>query len=136
MYEKFGEDHKKAATLHNLGRVAQELREYLQAKKYYQRAINLTHNDIFLKASTYGQLGMLAEELLDWESAKSNYLEALKIFAQSEDAINLNLTISNLTNLYQKTQDNSLIKEAAVMLKMTEAEVKELFDQPTTNKKE
>ncbi|MEL7011109.1 MAG: hypothetical protein AAFY50_21010 [Cyanobacteria bacterium J06648_1] len=71
---------------------------------------------------------MLSAELAEFEEAKKYYLQALEIFVEFEDRQRLDLTIGNLANLYQQTQDESLITEIATMFEMTEAEVRELFD--------
>ncbi len=127
---EYGNLYSQARTYHQLGRVAEELRQYQQAKDYYQQALEIfiEYGDRYEQAGTYGQLGILAEELSEFEQAKSYYLQALGIFVEFEDQDYSDLTISNLASLYQKTQDNSLLKEVAAMLNITEAEVRELFE--------
>ena len=118
-----------ASIYHNLGIVAQKLREYPQAQDYYQQALNILieYGDRYSQGSTYGQMGMLAEEISEFAQAKSYYLQALKIFVEFEDQQPISLIIGKLAGLYQKTEDDSLLTEVAAMFKMTEAEIKDLF---------
>ncbi|MEQ8383256.1 MAG: CHAT domain-containing protein [Coleofasciculus sp. A1-SPW-01] len=76
-----------ASTYHNLGAVAQELREYEQAKRYYQQAldINIEFRDRYEQASTYHQLGRVAEELREYEQARLYYQQALDMFIEFRD---------------------------------------------------
>ncbi len=68
-------------TYHNLGRVAQELREWEQARSYYQQAIEIfiEYGDRFSQASTLHNLGAVAQELREWEQARSYYQQAIEI---------------------------------------------------------
>ena len=72
----------KAGMLHNLGRVAQEQRQWGQAEQYYQQAlaIYVEFNDRYSQASTYHQLGMVAQEQRQWEQAEQYYQQALAIY--------------------------------------------------------
>ena len=45
-----------------------------------------------------------------------------------EDQQSGSLTMSKIASLYQKAQDNSLLTEVAKMFDMSEAEVKESFE--------
>ena len=71
----------QAITLHQLGIVAQELREWEQARSYYQQAIEILieYGDRYEQASTLHQLGRVAQELREWEQARSYYQQALEI---------------------------------------------------------
>ncbi|MEM9274300.1 MAG: tetratricopeptide repeat protein, partial [Cyanobacteria bacterium P01_F01_bin.143] len=122
--------YEQAGTYHQLGNVAYQLRQYEQAKDYYQQALDIyiEYGDLYEQAHTYGQLGMLAEELSEFKQAKSYYLQALEIFVEFEDQQYRDLVIRKLASLYQKTQDNSLLTKVATMFEMTEAKVKELFE--------
>ncbi|MGD2182422.1 CHAT domain-containing protein [Lusitaniella coriacea LEGE 07167] len=77
----------QASTYHNLGRVAQELREWEDARGYYQQALSLfiEYNDRHSQASTYHQLGIVAEELREWEDARGYYQQALSLFIEYND---------------------------------------------------
>ncbi|WP_202807510.1 tetratricopeptide repeat protein [Leptolyngbya sp. PCC 6406] len=70
-----------ASTYHQLGYVAQEQRQYEQARSHYQQAldIKIEFNDRYSQASTYHQLGNVAEELREYEQARSHYQQALDI---------------------------------------------------------
>ena len=73
-----------ASTYHKLGIVAQEVREYEQARDYYLKAL-----DIFIEfgakyesASTYHQLGRVAQLVREYEQARDYYLKALDILIE------------------------------------------------------
>ncbi|NEO98918.1 MAG: tetratricopeptide repeat protein [Symploca sp. SIO2E9] len=75
-----------ATIYHQLGRVAQELRQLEQAQQYYQLAL-----DIFIEsearydcADTYHQLGNVAQELRQFEQAQQYYQQALDIKIEYE----------------------------------------------------
>jgi tetratricopeptide (TPR) repeat protein len=76
-----------AIIYHQLGMVAQGLREWEQAKAYYQKALDIwiEFSDRHSQASTYHQLGFLAEELREWEQAKAYYQKALDIKIEFSD---------------------------------------------------
>jgi tetratricopeptide (TPR) repeat protein len=61
--------------------VAEQLRDYEQAKAYYQQAldIKLEFGDRYECASTYHQLGIVAQQLREWEQARAYYQQSLDI---------------------------------------------------------
>jgi tetratricopeptide (TPR) repeat protein len=73
-----------ASVYHNLGRVAEESREWEQAKHSYQQAldIKIQLNDVYSQASTYYHLGIITEELKEFEQAKQYCQQALDIYVQ------------------------------------------------------
>ncbi|MGB0563739.1 MAG: tetratricopeptide repeat protein, partial [Spirulinaceae cyanobacterium] len=66
---------------HQLGNVAEALRDWEQARSHYQQALdlNIEFNDRYSQASTYHQLGRVAEVQRDWEQARSHYQQALDL---------------------------------------------------------
>ncbi len=126
---EYGDRYSQAITLHQLGMVAQELREFQQAQSYYQQALKLyiQYGDRSSQALTYEQMGLLAQELGDLQSAKTNLLQVLAIFAEFEDRHILEIIVRILASVYQQTQDEDLIAEAAGILNVTSTELKELF---------
>ena len=76
-----------AGTYHQLGMVAQALREYEQARSHYQQALDIyiEYNDRYSQASTYHQLGMVAQALREYEQAQSHYQQALDIYIEYND---------------------------------------------------
>ena len=78
-----GQDRNKitAGTYHNLGRVAQEQRQFAQAEQYYQQALQIfiEYNDRYEQASTCHQLGRVAQEQRQWPQAEQYYQQALQI---------------------------------------------------------
>ena len=76
-----------AITYHQSGRVQEELKQYEQARKYYQKALNIKTecDDSFYPAATYHQLGRAAQELREYEQAREYYLQALDFFIRNDD---------------------------------------------------
>ena len=72
---------------HQLGRAAQELREYKQARSYYQQAldIKIRCDNRYSQAGTYHQLGRVAQELREYKQARSHYQQALDIYIEYGD---------------------------------------------------
>ncbi|WP_425213888.1 CHAT domain-containing protein, partial [Tumidithrix helvetica] len=77
----------QASTYHQLGIVAQELRQWDEAKQNYLKAleINVEFGDRYSQSVTYIGLGSVAQALRQWEEAKANYLKALEIDVEFSD---------------------------------------------------
>ncbi|MFM6632716.1 MAG: CHAT domain-containing protein [Microcystis panniformis] len=106
-------------TYHNLGRVAQELREWEQARSYYQQAIEIKieYGDRYEQAGTLHQLGGVAEGVGELSQAKSYYLQALQIWAEFKDSYAIQTySLPCLVDLYQQTQDEEIFVAAADIL--------------------
>ena len=116
----------KATSYHQLGRVAEELREFEQARSDYQQALQIyvEFNDRYSQASTYYQLGKISEELEELEEAKTNYLQDLQITAEFNDQHGLGISLRNLARFYQKTQDEDFLAIAASTLGTTVDQLK------------
>ncbi|MGF1991392.1 MAG: CHAT domain-containing protein [Nostoc sp. ZfuVER08] len=116
-----------ASTYHQLGRVAEELRQYDQARDYYQQALEIfiEFGDRYSCARTYFQLGKVAEELGELEEAKANYLQDLVITTEFNDEHGLGISLRNLARFYQTTQDEDLLREVAKIFGTTVEELKE-----------
>jgi len=69
-----------AGTYHNLGYVAQELREFAEARRNYRQAldIKIEFGDRYSQADTYHQLGYVAQELREFAEARRNYQKLWK----------------------------------------------------------
>jgi tetratricopeptide (TPR) repeat protein len=115
---EFGDRYSQASTYHQLGIVAQELREYAEARQNYQQAIAIfiEFGDRYFQALTYGQLGLLAEAENNLTEAGQNLLQALEIFAQFQDRHSVGMVLSNLSRIYQTTQDASLLESISQVL--------------------
>lgn len=76
-----------ASTYHNLGIVAQQLREFEKARRNYQLAleINIEFGDRYNQASTYHNLGLLALAQEDFPEARANLQKALEIYVEFKD---------------------------------------------------
>ncbi|MBD2443982.1 tetratricopeptide repeat protein [Dolichospermum sp. FACHB-1091] len=77
----------KANTYHQLGYVAQKMREYAQARDYYQQALSIfiEFGARYEQASTYHQLGYVAQEMQEYAQARDFYQLALSIFIEFGD---------------------------------------------------
>ncbi|MEA5580283.1 tetratricopeptide repeat protein [Nodularia harveyana UHCC-0300] len=103
----------QAGTYQNLGRVAQELREYEEAQRNYQQALNIfiEYKDRFSQASTYQQLGRVAQELREYEEARRNYQQALKIYIEDRDRFSQAGIYNQLGIVAQELRDFETAKE-------------------------
>ncbi|MFN6221803.1 MAG: tetratricopeptide repeat protein [Dolichospermum sp.] len=98
---EFGDRYSQARTYHNLGRVAEEMREYAQALDFYQQAlaIKIEFGDRFSQALTYHNLGTLAEAQEDYTEARTNLQKALEIFIEYKDEYRANIAREILERL-------------------------------------
>ncbi|MEO0394351.1 MAG: tetratricopeptide repeat protein, partial [Cyanobacteria bacterium P01_A01_bin.137] len=104
------ENQKKsnmASTYHQLGRVAQELREYEQARSHYQQAldIKIEYNDRYSQASTYGQLAHLNLSQREYLQARQNFQNALEIHVEYGDRYTQALDHHNLGIVSQELRE-------------------------------
>jgi tetratricopeptide (TPR) repeat protein len=76
-----------ASNYHQLGIVAQELREWDDARHNYHQAlaIKVEFGDRYSQAGTYHNLGVVAQELREWDNARHNCLQALAIKVEFSD---------------------------------------------------
>jgi tetratricopeptide (TPR) repeat protein len=97
----------QASTYHQLGSVAQELREFEQARKDYQQAlqINIEFGDRYNQASTYHQLGMVAQELREYDQARKDYQQALEIKIEFGDRYSQARTYHQLGRVAQELRE-------------------------------
>jgi tetratricopeptide (TPR) repeat protein len=70
-----------AFNYHQLGAVAQALREYEQARSHFQQALDIyiEFGDRYSQASTYHHLGIVVQKLREYEQARSHFQQALDI---------------------------------------------------------
>jgi tetratricopeptide (TPR) repeat protein len=121
----------QASTLHNLGRVAQELREWEQARSYYRQAleIKIEYGARYEQASTLHCLGIVAQEVGELSQAKSYYLQALQILAEFNDNYTIQtFSLPRLVALYQQTQDEEILVGIASVLGIGVEEVRGLLE--------
>ncbi|AFY43247.1 tetratricopeptide repeat protein [Nostoc sp. PCC 7107] len=77
----------QATSYHNLGIVAQEWREFEEARRNYQLALDIfiEYDDRYECAKTYHQLGRVARNLREFKEGRRNYQLALDIFIEYGD---------------------------------------------------
>ena len=102
-----GDRYKQAGTYHQLGVVAQELREFAQARDYYQQApqIWIEFNDRYSQARTYHQLGIVAQELREFAQARDYYQQALQIWIEFNDHYSQASTYHQLGKVAQELRE-------------------------------
>jgi len=117
--------HGCASIYHQLGRVAQEQRQWAQAEQYYKEAlaIKIEFKDRYAQADTYHQLGIVAQEQQQWPQARDYFLKALETFAEYQDQHNLMIVLRSLARLWRESCDGSLPGLAASRLGATPDEV-------------
>ncbi len=98
-----------SSTYHQLGIVAQQLREYSQAQDYYQQAlkIKIEYGDRYSQASTLHQLGRVAEELREYPQAQNYYQQALNIKIEYGDRYSQASTLHQLGSVAQELREYS-----------------------------
>jgi tetratricopeptide (TPR) repeat protein len=127
---KFNDRYHQARVYHQLGIVDQELKQWDQAHHNYQQAlkIKVEFDDRYLQASTYAQLGLLSEDRGHSEEAIKNMLMALEIFSEYEDNNGISLVMNNIVHICHSFQIPEIITTVAQILKVSEAEVQQIFD--------
>ena len=139
IFIEFDDRYSQASTYHQLGIVAEELREYEQARKDYQQAleIQIEYNDRYSQAGTYHQLGSVAQNLREYEESGSNYLKALQLYVEYNDQHNLGIVFRSCKRLYQLHSSDQLLSAIGQAIPVpggfangcSEAEVLQLFEQ-------
>src|SRR5213079_1546787 len=83
---------------HQLGRVAEEQRQWQQAEHYYQQALQIDgeFDDRYGQASTYHQLGRVAQEQGQWSQAEHYYQQALQILREYEDTYTSSIVLRSM----------------------------------------
>jgi tetratricopeptide (TPR) repeat protein len=89
---------KRAGILHQLGRVAEEQRQWPAAEASYKEALQILidFNDRFSQAKTLHHLGIVAEEQHRWPAAEAYFKEALQIKIDFKDRFSQAATLHNL----------------------------------------
>jgi tetratricopeptide (TPR) repeat protein len=97
----------KAVTYHQLGIIAQNLREYAQARDFYQLALSIyiEFGDRYSQAATYHQLGIIAEEMREYAQARDFYQLALSIYIEFGDRYSQASTYGQLGIIAQKMRE-------------------------------
>ncbi len=96
-----------ASTYLNLGLVAQELREYGEARQNYQQAlaICIEFGDRYSLALIYHNLGVVAQELREYGEARQNYQQALAIKIEFGDRYSQKSTYHQLGYVAQELRE-------------------------------
>jgi tetratricopeptide (TPR) repeat protein len=96
-----------ATTYHQLGGVAQELREYPQANAYYQQALDIyvEFGERYSQARTYHNLGSVAQALREYPQANAYYQQALDIYVEFGERYSQARTYHNLGSVAQALRE-------------------------------
>ena len=118
------EDGRLSADIcHQLGRLAQEKREWQQAEEYYKESLKIDEKfkNRESQASTYHQLGRISQEKREWQQAEEYYKESLKIDKEFKNRGPQASTLHNLGYLAQEQrkweQAEEYYREALVIKK-------------------
>jgi tetratricopeptide (TPR) repeat protein len=124
-------DKMRASAYHQLGMVAQEQRQWIQAEQYYQQAlqIDVEYNDRYKQAGTYHQLGAVAQEQRQWTQARDYFLRALEIFEEYKDDYSSGIALRNLARLWRASDDKGLPAAIAAIFNAKVDEVEKLLRQ-------
>jgi tetratricopeptide (TPR) repeat protein len=120
-----------ALTYHQLGRVAEELREWDDARHNYHQALAIfvEFGDRYSQASTYHGLGHIAFDVEEIAEAQENFLQALQFWAEFNDKYSIQtFSWPALAKVYQSHPTPELITAVAEILGVSEAEVQQIFD--------
>ncbi len=95
---------RSASIYHELGKVAEEQRQWTQAEQYYQQALRLfiEYNDREAQAMTYHNLGYVAQEQRQWTQAEQYYQQALQIKREDNHRYEQAATYHNLGYVAQE----------------------------------
>jgi tetratricopeptide (TPR) repeat protein len=128
---EFGDRYSQASTYHQLGRVAQELREWDDARHNYHQAlaIKVEFGDRYLQASTYHCLGNIAFDVEEIAEAQENFLQALRFWAEFNDEYSIQtFSVPALAKVYQTLPNPELLTTVAEIFGASESEVQQIFD--------
>ncbi|MEA5607048.1 tetratricopeptide repeat protein [Nodularia spumigena] len=105
----------QALIYHNLGVVAQKLREYEEARRNYQQALNinieyggseaLPSEARYSQAGTYHNLGIVAQKLREYEEARRNLQLALNIYIEYGDRYSQASTYGQLGSVAEELRE-------------------------------
>ena len=120
-----GHSYNQAETYHQLGRTAEEQRQWEQAEQYYQQAlqIKVDFNDTYAQGSTYHQLGIVAKERRQWARARNNFVIAFAIFVAHNDIDSGSTALRSLALFWQDCEDPTILTNIASIMKTTTNEV-------------
>ena len=105
----------------NIGKISKKCKKakklIINLQNYQQAiAIFIEFGDRYEQANIYHNLGLLAKAEGNLIEAGQNLLRALEIFAQFQDQHSVEMTVSNLSRIYQTTQDASLLESISQVL--------------------
>ena len=97
----------KAEALHQLGRVAEEERDFAAAREWYLKSLTISEQQGILQgaAISYHNLGVVAQEERDFAGAREWYLKSLAIFEQQGNLHDAASSYHNLGVVAQEERD-------------------------------
>jgi len=117
-----------------LGQIAQQNRDFEEAKRNYLEALKISQefNDLYSQASTYHQLGRVAEEERDFQEAKRDYHESLKIKQEFNDSYSQSSTYHQLGGVALEERDLGEAKRNYLEALKISQEFNDLYSQAST----
>jgi len=97
----------KAVSLHNLGIISEERREFEKAEDWYKKSLKISEQlgDEHDATSTYHNLGIIAQERREFEKAEDWYKKSLKISEQLGNEQDAASTYHNLGIIAQERRE-------------------------------
>ena len=128
---EFNDRYSQAPAFHQLGTLAQEQDDFEKAEQYYQLALQILvqFNDRYSQGKVFAQLGLLKLKQESFHKSLSYLLQALEIFRDFADQRFLVVVFYTTRDLWLQSGDDGLLTEVGKVIGMTEAEIRELFEQ-------
>ncbi len=105
--DKTDDELLKVNALHNLGRIAQERRDFEKAEDWYKKSLKIKERlgDELGVASIYHNFGVITEERREFEKAEDWYKKSLKIKERLEDEVGAAITYHQLGRIAQERRE-------------------------------
>src|SRR5205807_6642711 len=109
-----GIEHYAGGTYHQLGRIAEEQRDFGAAEEWYRKSLAIKEKlgDEHFAASTYGELGLLAGRQGNFLDCGQWLIKCMLAFIRTKDQHLAAQTVRNFTIFYKKasSEDQEKLK--------------------------
>ncbi|MEZ6129191.1 MAG: tetratricopeptide repeat protein [Planctomycetaceae bacterium] len=102
-----GDWEGEASAYHQIGRIAGERRDFVEAEKWYCKSLSIKvkYDDELSAATTYSQLGRVAQEQQDLKTAEQLFRQSIAIFEKHGDEVSAAKTLHQLARVALDRQD-------------------------------
>jgi len=134
LYDEIGDRRNMSFVNFNLGTLNFVKGCYVDAKKYYEKAINLCRetNNIYVESSALGYLGGTMQVVGLYDKAKTLFDAALQLNRKVGNRNEEKYTLSNLTELHLHLKDYPQAKEFAQSALQLSRELKDEYIESNT----